>query len=192
MIAPADGPVGRIRFMDAQRVNLDGFAVENAELGLTALRSPHDPPPSLVIADGRVVELDGVPEAQFDSIDTYIARHGLDLSVAAEAMALSDVEFARLVVDPAVPRHEIIRLSAGATPAKLARVLALLRPPELGLAMTKLRARRTPGNQAHVTNRLEIRCCSRPTRPPRRHSGSARSRPPSRCSATRQATRWPA
>ena len=81
-------PVGRIRFMDRQRVNLDGFAIEDAELGLTALRSPHDPSPSLVVTDGRVTELDGVAEAEFDSIDTYIARHGLDLSVAAEAMAL--------------------------------------------------------------------------------------------------------
>ena len=148
-------PVGRIRFMDRQRVNLDGFAVENPELGLTALRSPHDPEPSLVVTDGRVTELDGVPEAEFDSIDAYIARHGLDLSVADEAMALSDVAFARLLVDPAVPRHEIIRLSAGATPAKLTRVLALLRPAELVMAMTKLRARRTPSNQAHVTNRLD-------------------------------------
>jgi propanediol dehydratase large subunit len=149
------GPVGRVRFMDRQRVNLDGFAVEDAELGLVALRSPHDPEPSLVVADGRVIELDGVPEAEFDSIDEFIARRGLDLDVAAEAMALSDVAFARLVVDPAVPRAEIIRLSAGATPAKVARVLALLRPPELGMAMTKLRARRTPSNQAHVTNRLD-------------------------------------
>ena len=148
-------PVGRIRFMDRQRVNLDGFAVENPELGLTALRSPHDPEPSLVVTGGRVTELDGVPEADFDSIDTYIARHGLDLSVADEAMALTDVAFARLLVDPAVPRHEIIRLSGGATPAKLTRVLALLRPAELVIAMTKLRARRTPSNQAHVTNRLD-------------------------------------
>ena len=38
-------PVGRIRFMDQQRVNLDGFAVEDPELGLVALRSPHDPEP---------------------------------------------------------------------------------------------------------------------------------------------------
>src|SRR6185312_10300867 len=85
-------------------------------------------------------------EAEFDSIDAYIARHGVDLSIADEAMALSDVAFARLLVDPAVPRHEIIKLS---------RVLALLRPAELVMAMTKLRARRTPGNQAHVTNRLD-------------------------------------
>jgi propanediol dehydratase large subunit len=41
------------------------------------------------------------------------------------------------------------------TPAKLARVLASLRPAELVMAMTKARARRTPSNQAHVTNRSD-------------------------------------
>jgi len=155
MSADGDRPVGRVRFMDAQRVNLDGFAREEPGLGLVALRSPHDPEPGLVISGGRVTELDGVPEASFDAIDAYIARHGLDTRVAAEAMGLSDVEFARRLVSPDVPRAEIVRLSAGATPAKLARVLALLRPAELGQAMTKLRARRTPSNQAHVTNRLD-------------------------------------
>ncbi len=148
-------PVGRIRFMDAQRVNLDGFAVEDATLGLIAMRSPRDPEPGLVITDGRVTEMDGVPEDRFDSLDTYIARHGLDLAAAPEAMGLSDVEFARRLVSPDVPRSEVVRLSAGATPAKLARVLALLRPAELIQAMTKMRARRTPSNQAHVTNRLD-------------------------------------
>src|SRR5580698_9902029 len=151
----ADRPVGRVRFMDAQRVNLDGFAKEEPALGLIALRSPHDPEPGLVISGGRVVELDGVAEDNFDAIDAYIARHGLDLEAADEAMSLSDVEFARRLVSPDVPRAEIVRLSAGATPAKLARVLALLRPAELGQAMTKMRARRTPSNQAHVTNRLD-------------------------------------
>ncbi len=148
-------PVGRVRFMDAQRVNLDGFAVEDVGLGLVAMRSPHDPEPSLVISGGQVTELDGVPADRFDSIDAYIARHGLDLTVAEEAMALPDVAFARRLVSADVPRSEIVRLSAGATPAKLARVLALLRPPELCQAMTKMRARRTPSNQAHVTNRLD-------------------------------------
>jgi propanediol dehydratase large subunit len=150
-----DRPVGRIRFMNAQRVNLDGFATEDPGLGLVALASPGDPAPSLVITDGRVTELDGVAEADFDAIDAYIARHGLDLSVAPEAMALSDLAFARLLAHPDVPRAEVIALVAGATPAKLARVLALLRPPELIAAMAKLRARRTPSNQAHVTNRLD-------------------------------------
>jgi propanediol dehydratase large subunit len=141
--------------MDAQRVNLDGFAVPDASLGLVAMDAPADPPPSLVVAGGRVVEMDGVTEADFDSIDAFIARHGLDLDVAAETMALTDTEFARLLVDTCTPRAEVIRLAAGATPAKLARVLALLRPAELTIAMTKLRARRTPSNQAHVTNRLD-------------------------------------
>src|SRR5579863_1951920 len=146
---------GRERFMDAQRVNLDGFAVPDPALGLIAMDAPIYPVPSLVIADGRVVEMDGVAEADFDSLDAFIARHGLDLDVAAETMALTDTDFARLFVDPFTPRAEVVRLAAGATPAKLARVLALLRPAELTMAMTKLRARRTPSNQAHVTNRLD-------------------------------------
>jgi propanediol dehydratase large subunit len=154
-VAELSEPVGRIRFMDAQNVNLDGFAVEDAELGLVALASPHDPTPGLVVRDGRVVEMDGVPENQFDSLDEFIARHGLDISVADEAMSLPDLEVARMLVDPAVPRAELVRLSAGMTPAKLTRVLALLRPAELVMAMTKMRARRTPSNQAHVTNRLD-------------------------------------
>ncbi len=148
-------PIGRFRFMDQQRVNLDGFAVPDEGLGLTAFGAAADPEPSLVIADGRVIELDSRSEADFDLIDTFIARHGLDLEVAAEAMALPDLDWARMLVDPAVPRAEIVRLTAGATPGKLARVLALLRPAELTIAMTKCRARRTPSNQAHVTNRSD-------------------------------------
>ena len=148
-------PVGRIRFMDQQRVNLDGFAHEDVGLGLLAMSSPHDPRPSLRVADGKVIEMDSRSAADFDALDAMIATHGIDLSVAEEAMGLDDVAFARLFVDPAVPRAEVVRLVAGTTPAKLADVVALLRPAELTMAMTKLRARRTPSNQAHVTNRLD-------------------------------------
>jgi propanediol dehydratase large subunit len=152
----ADQPIGRFRFMDAQRVNLDGFAVEEPSLGLVAFDSPGDPVPSLVVdASGRVVELDGKAEADFDVVDAFIAAHGIDVSVAAEVMALADVALARMLVDVAVPRSEVVRVSAGATPAKLARVLAQLTPAELVIAMTKMRARRTPSNQAHVTNRSD-------------------------------------
>src|SRR5947208_3545333 len=83
------------------------------------------PAPSLVITEGRVTELDGRAEADFDSIDEFIARHGLDLAAAGEAMTLDDIALARLMVDPFTPRAEVIRLTAGVTPAKLARVLAL-------------------------------------------------------------------
>jgi propanediol dehydratase large subunit len=151
----SDERVGRIRFMDAQRVNLDGFAHEDVDLGLVALRSPHDPDPSLVVRDGVVVEMDGRPAGEFDTLDAMISAHGIDLTVAEEAMALDDIAFARLFVDPGVPRAEVVRLAGGTTPAKLARVVALLRPAELTLSMTKMRARRTPSNQAHVTNRLD-------------------------------------
>ena len=75
--------------------------------------------------------------------------------MAEEANALDDVAFARLIVDPNVPRAEVVRLAAGATPEKLARVVALLRPVELQMAVSKLRVRRTPSNQAHVCNRLD-------------------------------------
>ena len=119
------------------------------------MASPHDPEPSLVLRDGRVAEMDGRRAEDFDALDALIAAHGIDLSVAEEAMALDDVAFARLFVDSAVPRAEVVRLVSGTTPAKLARVVALLRPAELTMAMTKLRARRTPSNQAHVTNRLD-------------------------------------
>jgi propanediol dehydratase large subunit len=59
------------------------------------------------------------------------------------------------MVDPNVPRAEVVRLAAGATPEKLARVVALLRPVELQMAVSKMRVRRTPSNQAHVCNRLD-------------------------------------
>ena len=148
-------PIGRFRFMDAQLVNLDGFAVQDATLGLIAFDSPGDPAPSLRIEDGRVVELDGRAEADFDVIDAFVAAHGIDLTVAAEAMALPDLALARMLVDPNVPRADVVRLVAGMTPAKLARAMAPLRPAELTIAMTKMRARRTPSNQAHVTNRSD-------------------------------------
>ena len=74
---------------------------------------------------------------------------------AAEAMAMDDLALARMLVDVNVPRAELVRLSRGLTPAKLARVIGLLDPVELMLALKKLRARRAPGNQAHVTNLKE-------------------------------------
>ena len=148
-------PIGRFRFMNEQRVNLDGFATPAPELGLVAFNGLNDPKPSLTIRDNRIVEMDGRSESEFDSIDEFIARHGLDLSVAQEAMAIADIDFARRLVDPNHSRAEIVRLSSGMTPAKLAAVLSLLSAAELVIAMTKMRARRTPSNQAHVTNRSD-------------------------------------
>ena len=126
-----------------------------AELGLVAFDGPNDPAPSLVVEDGRVVELDGRRREDWDALDQFIVRWGLDLDIALEAAELEDVEIARRLVDVAVPRVELVRLSRGLTPARLARVIAMLDPVELMFALKKLRARRAPANQAHVTNLKE-------------------------------------
>ncbi len=126
-----------------------------AELGLVATGSPNDPTPSLVIEDGRVVELDGRREQEWDALDHFVARYGLDLDVARETAELDDPEIARRLVDVAVPRSDLVRISRGLTPARLARIIALLDPVELMFALKKLRARRAPANQAHVTNLKE-------------------------------------
>ncbi|MET0897787.1 MAG: propanediol/glycerol family dehydratase large subunit [Mycobacterium sp.] len=147
--------LGRFRVLNAKPVNLDGFSVADPELGLVAMHSPHDPPPSLVLDNGHVVELDGKPVEDFDVIDEFIARYGIDLEVADEAMALDDAALARMAVDVNVSRAEVVRLIGGTTPAKLARVMAVLSPVEMQMAMVKMRARRTPSNQAHVTNQLD-------------------------------------
>ena len=70
-------------------------------------------------------------------------------------MALPDERLARMLVDVDVTRSELVRLARGLTPAKLARVVGMLDPVELMMALKKLRARRDPGNQAHVTNLKE-------------------------------------
>lgn len=150
-----DHDLGRMRVLNAKPVNLDGFSVADPNLGLVAMRSPHDPEPSLVVRDGQVAELDGKKAEDFDVIDEFIARYGLDLEVAQQAMALDDAELARMAVDINVPRAAVVRLIGGTTPAKLARVVALLTPVEMQMAMSKMRARRTPSNQAHVTNQLD-------------------------------------
>jgi propanediol dehydratase large subunit len=150
-----DEASARSSFYATRPISRDNLVPEDPVLGLVAFSSPFDPEPSLRIEQGRVVELDGKPEEEFDLIDEFVARHGLDVTVAEEAMALDTVEFARMVVDPAVPRAEVTRLTAGMTPAKIAATLALLTSVEILQAMQKMRARRTPSIQAHVTNRVD-------------------------------------
>jgi propanediol dehydratase large subunit len=126
-----------------------------AELGLVAMNGPNDPEPSLVVEGGHVVELDGRREPDWDALDHFIVRHGLDLEAAREAAELADAEIARLLVGVDVRRAKLVRLSRGLTPARLARIVSMLDPVELMFAMKKLRARRAPANQAHVTNLKE-------------------------------------
>ncbi len=125
------------------------------ELGLVAANGPNDPEPELALEHGRIVRMDGRDASDFDVVDRFVVAHGIDLELASEAMALPDAELARRLVDVDVPRAELVRLSRGLTPAKLARVAGMLDPVELMFALKKLRARRQPANQAHVTNLKE-------------------------------------
>src|SRR4051794_31754184 len=75
-----------------------------AELGLVAMNGPNDPEPSLVVEDDRVVELDGRREQDWDALDHFVVRYGLDLDVAADAAALDDAQIARMLVDVDVAR----------------------------------------------------------------------------------------
>jgi len=161
--APAGGPDAagqgnrwkRLDALDERRVNLDGFVDEQPAIGFAAMHSPHDPPPSLQLEGGVVAELDGTPRAAFDLIDQFIADHSIDRAVAEEAMATDSLVFARRLVDIDTPRAELVRLAGGMTPAKVAEVLNHLNVVELMMAIQKMRARRTPSIQAHVTNRQD-------------------------------------
>ena len=151
-----DHRLGRIRLLDEQRVNLDGFAEPDPELGMISHLSPHDPEPSWVVdADGTVLEMDSTPAADFDAIDEFVVRYAVDHAQAAASMAMSEVDVARLIVDSSIPRADVLTVCSGLTPAKMARVVAGLHPVEIQMAMMKMRARKTPANQAHVTNRLD-------------------------------------
>jgi propanediol dehydratase large subunit len=145
----------RFESRERRELNREVLVSPHPELGLVAAGGPRDPEPELLVEDGVVLRLDGRAAPDFDVIDRFVVVHGLDLEVAGEAMALDDLTLARMLVDVGVPRAELVRLARGLTPAKLARVIGLLDPVELMLALKKLRARRMPANQAHVTNLKE-------------------------------------
>lgn len=142
----------RIETLDQRPVNLDGYINEWPEMGFVAMTSPYDPKPSVKVANGRIVELDGKKIEDFDFIDQFIADYAMNVERAEASMAVSSLEIARMIVDIHVSRKEILELVTGITPAKMTEVMNHLNVVELMMGMQKIRARRTPGNQAHITN----------------------------------------
>lgn len=142
----------RIETLDQRPVNLDGYINEWPEMGFVAMTSPYDPKPSVKVANGRIVELDGKKREDFDFIDQFIADYAMNVERAEASMAVSSLEIARMIVDIHVSRKEILELVTGITPAKMTDVMNHLNVVELMMGMQKIRARRTPGNQAHITN----------------------------------------
>lgn len=142
----------RIETLDQRPVNLDGYINEWPEMGFVAMTSPYDPKPSVKVANGRIVELDGKKREDFDFINQFIADYAMNVERAEASMAVSSLEIARMIVDIHVSRKEILELVTGITPAKMTEVMNHLNVVELMMGMQKIRARRTPGNQAHITN----------------------------------------
>lgn len=142
----------RFEVLSERAVNKDGFIGEWKEEGLIAMDSPLDPKSSLVIKDGKIIELDGKKREDFDMIDLFIADYAIDLRYAEEAMKLSTLEIAKKLVDINVKKEDILKITTGITPAKMVEVISHLNVVEMMMAVQKMRARKTPSNQCHVTN----------------------------------------
>ncbi|MDK2960634.1 MAG: glycerol dehydratase large subunit [Bacillota bacterium] len=142
----------RFEILAKKPVNQDGFVQEWPEVGLIAMNGPNDPKPSIKIEGGRVVELDGKPRAQFDMIDQFIADHAINLELAPQVMERDSRELAKIIVDVNVPRSEIVKLTTAMTPAKICEVVGYMNVVEMMMALMKMRARKTPDIQCHVTS----------------------------------------
>ncbi|EFC91762.1 Glycerol dehydratase [Dethiosulfovibrio peptidovorans DSM 11002] len=148
----ADKRSKRFEILENRPVHQDGFIGEWVDVGLIAMDSPNDPKPSVVVRDGLIVEMDGRPRKEFDMIEQFVADYCIDRSVAQEAMSKSSLELARMLVDISVSAKEVRRVFSGLTPAKMADVIGQMNIVEIMMAMQKMRARQTPGNQAHITS----------------------------------------
>lgn len=138
-----------------REINNDSFIHEWPEAGLMLFHSPYDPDPQIKIENGRITEMDGVHERDFDWIDQFIARYAVNIPVAQESMSMDSLAIARMLVDITTTRDQAVKVFSGLTPAKIMDVVDRLNVVEMMMAMQKMRARRTPANQAHVTNRRE-------------------------------------
>lgn len=142
----------RFAILAERDINKETFVEPWPEAGLIVADSPYDPQPGLRLEAGRVVEMDGKARADFDALDIFIADHALDLAVAEEAMATPSLQIARMLADINVPQAAVRRLACGCTAAKLVEIMRHMNVLEMMVGLGKMRVRRTPANQAHVTN----------------------------------------
>ena len=142
----------RFEVLRNRPVNQDGFVAEWPEVGFIAMNGPNDPKPSIKIINNEVTELDGKKKEEFDSIDTFIARYSINLEKAEEVMKMDSQKLANMLCDPNVPRAELIKITTAMTPAKIVEVLGFMNVLEMMMSLQKMRARKTPANQCHVTN----------------------------------------
>ncbi|NLK74431.1 MAG: propanediol/glycerol family dehydratase large subunit [Clostridiales bacterium] len=142
----------RMEVLANRPVNKDGFINEWPEMGFVAMSSPYDPKPSIKIENGVIVELDGKKREDFDFIDQFIADHAIRIDRAERSMGISSLVIAKKIVDINVSRKEVMEVASGITPAKMVEVINYLNVVEMMMGMQKMRARKVPANQAHITN----------------------------------------
>lgn len=142
----------RFEILEQRPVHKDGFVKEWSEVGMIAVGSPYDPKPSVKVENGKIVEMDEKKRSEFDFIDIFIADYAINVKNTEKAMAMDSLEIARMLVDINVERGELIEICTSLTPAKLVEVVDKLNVVEMIMALQKMRARRTPSNQCHVTN----------------------------------------
>lgn len=142
----------RFEVLRNRPVNQDGFVGEWPEVGLIAMDGPNDPKPSIKISNGRIVELDGKKREDFDFIDTFIANYAINIDNAEKSMSLDSKKIALMLCDPNIKRSEIVPITTSITPAKISEVMSYMNVVEMMMALQKMRARKTPSNQCHVTN----------------------------------------
>lgn len=142
----------RFEVLNNRPVHKDGFIGEWVDVGLYAMGSPNDPTPSIKIENGKIAEMDGKKRQDFDMIEQFIANYAIDIAMAPQAMAKSEIELAKMLVDPNVSRNEVTRVFQGLTPAKISRVMDCLNIVEIMMGISKMRSRKTPANQAHITS----------------------------------------
>lgn len=142
----------RFEALEKRPVNKDGFIGEWADEGLIAMESPGDPKPSIKIEGNKIIELDGKSREEFDMIDQFIAEYAINMEKAEEVMDMDSTDLAKMLVDINVDRKEIVELTTAMTPAKIVEVVGTMNVVEMMMAVQKMRARKTPSNQCHVTN----------------------------------------
>lgn len=142
----------RMEVLSQRPVNKDGFIDEWPEKGFIAMHSPYDPVSSIKVKDGVVIEMDGKTREEFDFIDYFIADYYIDIDTANKSMEIPSLDIARMLVDIHIPREQIVDIAKGLTPARITEVMDHMNVVEMMMAMQKMRARKHPANQAHITN----------------------------------------
>ena len=145
----------RFEELEKRPIHQDTFVKEWPEEGFVAMMGPNDPKPSVNVENGKIVEMDGKKLEDFDLIDLYIAKYGINIDNVEKVMNMDSTKIARMLVDPNVSRESIIEITSALTPAKAEEIISKLDFGEMIMAIKKMRPRRKPDNQCHVTNTVD-------------------------------------